>query len=105
MIDPEKAEVTNGLIDALAAYTTALIASADSTHRAEDRVLYERHLAVTARMFVAAHNDPTGRALRALIEDERRSYGRSFLSDSEGDRTASAFDAFADFVSRNPGKA
>ena len=105
MIVPEKADVTHGLIDALAAYTAALIASADTTHRAEDRVLYEHHLAVAARMFVAAHRDPMGRALRQLVEDERRSYGRSFLSDSEGDRVESAFHAFAEFVFRDSGRA
>jgi hypothetical protein len=99
-----KAEVTDDLLDALAAYITALTASADSTHRTADRVLYERHLAVAARMFAAAHRDSTGRALQGLIDEERRSYGRSYLSDSEGDRTESAFHALAEFVARNPGK-
>jgi hypothetical protein len=89
-------EAMSKVLDQLAEYIDVLGASADTTRRAEDRPLYDRHLAAAARMFVAAHRDPKGADLRRLVEDERRAFGWSFVSGDEGNRAESAFNVFAD---------
>jgi hypothetical protein len=87
--------VTTPINEALVAYVEKLAHAADRTNHAEDRPQYARHLAATARMFVALHRDPTGRQLKPLVEVERQAYGRSFLSGSEGSESESAFAQFA----------
>jgi len=55
-------------------------------------------------MVVAAHRHGRGPDLIGLIDTERHSYGRSFLSGDEGGRSEAAFHAFADVVARDPAK-
>jgi hypothetical protein len=83
------------LEQALADYIRVLERSSAETRRAEDRAAYERHLAAAARMF-SALQQPDGRAqLQALVEQERRAFGWSYLSDEPGRAAEAAFDAFA----------
>ena len=85
------------VLDALANYLQVLASSADTTPRAEERRLYEMHLALGARMFVAAaRQQPSD--LAKLVQAERRNYGWSFLPGDEGDRAERAFNAFAETV-------
>jgi hypothetical protein len=93
--------MTTDLEDALAAYIIVLAESAASTHRAEDRPQYEKHLAVAARMYAALRSDATLQTLRALINTEIRAYGWSFLSDDEGRRVEAAWGAFVAEVDRH----
>lgn len=83
------------IAEALGRYVEILSESADRTHRAEDRQMYQLHLAAAARMFVACMRDETQQRLRVLIAEERRSYGWTYLSDAEGERAERAFDEFA----------
>jgi hypothetical protein len=86
-------------LDALADYVAVLAASAHLNTRKDDRQLYEMHLARAALMFVAAHGHD-GHELLRLIEEERRGYGWSFLPGDEGDRAETAFNTFADAMTR-----
>jgi hypothetical protein len=91
------------LLTALANYIQVLAEASEQTSRAEDRRRYTDRLAASARMFVAAHQN--SEALQTLVADERRAYGRSYLSDEAGARTERAFDEFAAIVDerRKPG--
>lgn len=84
--------------DALSMYIAELCESADQTHCAQDRPQYEKHLAAAARMFGAIRRDPTLNELRSIIAGERRSYGWSYLSNSNGQRAEAAFNSFAKCV-------
>ena len=83
---------------ALAEYVAVLETSADNTNQAEDRIKYERHLAYAARMFVAIEKNASLKALKKLVEDERHSYGWSFLSGDTGNSAESAFHVFASLI-------
>lgn len=87
----------NNLYDALAAYVAVLSRSAQQSHRAEDRPVYTRHLAVAAQFFLAVHG---GRIeeLRSLVASERHAYGWGYLSNEEGAAAEKAFDDFARIV-------
>ena len=91
-------DVDQELLAGLAKYITVLAQSADRTHRAEDRPMYEKHLAAAARMLPAMHEDPRLRSLAGLVADEKRAFGWSYLSDDEGDAAERAFSEFADLV-------
>ncbi len=82
----------------LAQYIAVLSESAGGTRRAEDRRLYEAHLAQAAVMFKVLRRDRSLSGLRALIATERRNYGWSYLSDDQGHSAESAFDRFATAV-------
>jgi hypothetical protein len=86
----------------LAKYIEALSESAISTHRAEDRPQYEKHLAEAARMFGALRRDPTLHQLKSIVAQERHNYGSSYLSDEPGSKAEAAFDSFATLVERQP---
>ena len=82
------------LADALARYVAALEAGALETNHAQDRSSYVAHLAAAARMFSAIHTGSLYQ-LKAIVVEERHSYGWSYLSGKAGDSTEAAFDAFA----------
>lgn len=79
----------------LAHYIAALDASAEACTRAEDRVVYQAHLAAAARMF-AALSPPVAQAkFLSLVQSEVEAYGRGFLSGTAGEQAESAFQTFA----------
>ncbi len=88
---------TDTLQDALSEYIIVLAKSADSTTLANDRPLYDRHLAQAARIFadLRAGNISSARERVAL---ERRGFGTSFLAGSEGEAAEQAWDVFASLV-------
>ena len=61
-------------MDELAAYVRVLAGAADRTHYAEDRPMYQSHLAASARIFVAIHAGDNDE-LKRLVEQERHGYG------------------------------
>jgi hypothetical protein len=79
---------------ALVRYVDILGASAAGTTRAEDRSVYQAHLAEAALMVADLH---AGRvdALRTRLKSEEHAYGWSFLS---GEHGAQAEAAFTDLV-------
>jgi len=85
-------------MESLAQYVGALLESADTTHRSENRPRYERHLAQAARMFYAIRRDPALVQLSAVVAEERRAFGWSFLSGDDGARVEHEFNAFAQAV-------
>lgn len=88
----------SGLEEALATYVGALKNGADRTTMANDRPTYEQHLAATARMLAALHEDPSLVALREVVASERRAYGWGYLSGDAGAEAERAFDEFAKIV-------
>ncbi len=91
---------TADLFAALEGYLSVLCTSADTCRRAEDRPLYEKHLAATARMFLALRRDRSLREIKTLVAAERHGYGWSYLSDESGSRAETAFARFAEIVDR-----
>ena len=83
---------------ALAEYITILGKSAADTKWANDRQIYQQHLAEAALMFVVIENDKSIEKLKSLVSSERHSYGWGYLSGPEGSATESAFDKFAKLV-------
>jgi hypothetical protein len=83
---------------ALAEYIAILGKNAAGTKRANDRTLYQRHLAEAALMFVAIEKDESLEKLKGLVSLERHTYGTGFLSEAEGSAVESAFDTFAKLV-------
>ena len=92
--------MTTDLLTALADYIRVLAEASEQTRRAEDRPRYAQHLAVAARMFVAACPGSEPEMLQKLVADERRAFGWSYLADEAGARAERAFDEFATFVER-----
>ena len=86
---------------ALAGYIQIVCEAADVTRNADDRTAYERHLSAAARMFAALRRDPSLQDLRSLVASEQRSYGLSFLSNDEGQRTEAAFAQFAGLIDQS----
>ena len=86
------------LKNALADYISALEASAEETHRSEDRNRYQQHLAAAALMYAAMEKHRSMDKLRELVASERRSYGWDYLDGPEGKAAEAAFDAFARLV-------
>ena len=82
----------------LAEYVEVLASSLDNTKHANDRSVYEKHLAVAARMLVAASKENGIKELREIVAEERRSFGWSFLSGEEGERAERAFNHLANLV-------
>jgi hypothetical protein len=85
---------TTDLQDALAQYIRILAKSADSTHDANSRPLYDLHLAEAARLFAELRAGDLA-AVRAHIARERRAFGWSFLPGREGEVAEHAWDEFA----------
>jgi len=82
----------------LAQYIAELDAAASACTRAEDRHMYQSHLAEAARMFVALSSaEPLAQVL-PLVESEAHGYGWGFLSGSSGEKAEAAFQKFADIV-------
>lgn len=84
--------------DALAEYIDTLATSAAHCHHANDRPLYDKHLAAAAIMFASFRRTGSTTVLKEYVAQERRAYGRSFLSGPEGEGAESAFDRFAKLV-------
>lgn len=81
-------------LNALDAYVEALSSAAQRTQQAEDRPRYRDHLAAAAVLFHLLYRDKMAEA-KEVIAQEERSYGWSFLADTEGAVAESAFAAFA----------
>ena len=86
------------LKSALAEYISTLETSAEKTNRAEDRTIYQKHLAAAALMYVTLEKNRSLEKLKELVATERHSYGWGYLDGSEGDIAETAFDAFAKLV-------
>ena len=91
-------ETMNEIIAKLAEYVAALASSAEKTNHANDRVTYTQRLAIAAVMFAEFHRTGSMEKLRERVQDERRSYGWSYLSGPEGEEAEKAFGQFANFV-------
>jgi hypothetical protein len=83
--------------DALVLYISVLRHSATITRQAQDRSAYSDHLAKAALLFEAIHKQD-GADISRLLEDEGKSFGRSFLSGEEGKTAEMAFSRFADEI-------
>ena len=83
---------------ALAEYVAILGKSAADTKWANDRSLYQRHLAEAALMFVAIEKDESLEKLKSLVSLERHTYSTGFLSGAEGSAAESAFNKLAELV-------
>ena len=79
----------------LTQYIRTLDASAGACTRAEDRPLYQAHLAEAARMFAALSAPDAHAKLLAIVQSEVQSYGRGFLSGAPGEQAEAAFQRFA----------
>jgi hypothetical protein len=66
---------TSDLEASLAAYIQVLTDSANHTHWAPDRPVFQSHLAQAARMFAALRGDRPIEALMAIVAEERHNYG------------------------------
>ncbi len=86
------------LIDALAKYIGVLTEGASRTSRAEDRLLYTKHLAEAAIVFTLIHQDAPPQQVRDKVVQERRAFGWGYLSGSEGEAAEAAFQEFAKLV-------
>jgi hypothetical protein len=75
---------------ALAEYVNTLETCLERTHQAEDRTMYLRHLAAAAQMFAAAQRSDV-RKLEALLSEEKRQFGWSFLTGDGGQQAEAAF--------------
>lgn len=91
---------TRDLSAALEGYASVLCTSADTCSRTEDRPLYEKHLAATARMFPALRRDRSLREIKTIVAEERHGYGWPYLSDECGSRAETAFARFAEILDR-----
>lgn len=89
------------LQDALAEYVLVLADSADCTHWAPDRPIFQARLAQAARMFAALRGPQPIEALKTLVASERHGYGWGYLSDDAGQRAEQAFDRFALVVEKS----
>jgi hypothetical protein len=96
MLDKNIANIAN--VAALAKYLAVLATSADRTNYAEDRILYQQHLAVAAKMLAAIYSDQSLAALRTLVAEERRAFGLSYLSGEPGKLAENSFNEFSAFV-------
>ena len=88
---------TEALQDALAEYVGVLAKSADSTTQANDRNLYQLHLAEAARIFAELRAGDLD-AVRERVAGERRGFGWSYLTGPEGEAAERAWHAFASRV-------
>ena len=88
---------TQALQDALSEYISVLANSADETTRANDRTLYDRHLAEAARMFAFLRVGDIAGA-RECVAKERQAFGRAFLAGAQGEAAESAWNRFACLV-------
>jgi hypothetical protein len=99
--EAEEIDPLDALETALAEYLAELCLSADRTSHADDRSLYQAHLAEAARMFKALRHDDSVSELEEIVARERRSYGWSHLGGEEGRRAEAAFESFAALVERS----
>ncbi len=92
---------TNALFSALAKYIEVLAESARTTSRAEDRSKYQHHLAEAAAIFLAIQQRDAD-ALVALLANEERNFGWSFLADPPGEAATNAWVEFLAIARRTP---
>jgi hypothetical protein len=90
--------------EALIAYIDALRAARSATRRPEERQFCLNRLAAAAEMFAFFRSgDQT--ALLRIVEDERRSFGWSYLSGAQGEAAERTFARFAATVGQSAGDA
>lgn len=83
----------------LATYVAVLAEAERTTSRAEDRSRYRNHLATAALVFERFHRDDLVSA-KALVAEERRSFGWDYLDGDAGATVEAAFSNLAAFVDR-----
>jgi hypothetical protein len=83
---------------ALADYIVVLAKSSVETNKAEDRSLYQLHLAQAALMFMAIEKDASIEKLKQIVGMVRQVYQLNPLRGPEGAAATAAFDAFARVV-------
>ena len=81
------------LLDDLAEYISVLSASLEKTRHAQDRSVYEQHLAAAASIFQSMRQSNFHQA-RQHVATEKRNFGWSFLSGEEGRAEEVAFVRF-----------
>ena len=81
--------------DALTEYINVL---AEGTSYANDRHLYEGHLAKAAIMFAIVHGGEPLSRLKEKVAEERHSYGWGYLQGSAGEAVEAAFHKFATLI-------
>lgn len=90
--------------DEPAKYIIVLRDSLVNCHRVEDRLLYEKQLAVAAMMIAEVQTKFSLNQLKGTVAFERHSYGWSYLSDSEGLAAETAFHNLANLIETITGK-
>jgi hypothetical protein len=93
------------VVAALAEYVRCLDRGAAATVRAEDRPQYRDRLAQAARMFAALMGvEPDWDKLVAIVDEEERGIGWSYLPGSSGAESETAFSTLRSLVRRDPGR-
>jgi len=82
----------------IAKYIIILRDCRNNCRRAEERQLYENHLAAAAIMFAETHLEFSVSQLKERVASEKRGYGWSYLSGKEGLAAEGAFHKLASFV-------
>jgi hypothetical protein len=85
---------------ALAEYIAVLAKCSVETQNAQDRSLYQLHLAQAALMFMAIEKDASVEKLRQIAGMVRQVYQLNPLRGPEGAAATAAFDTFAKAVER-----
>jgi hypothetical protein len=80
-----------GILNALTDYVTVLERSIGTTSFANDRPIYQGHLAVAASMYAAVHRGASPSELREKVAEERHAYGWGYLQGNEGAAAETAF--------------
>ena len=89
-----------GILNALTDYVTVLEDSVGTTSFANDRPIYQRHLAAAATIYAMVHRGASPSKLKEKVAEERHAYGWGYLQGNEGDAAESAFHKFATFVEK-----
>lgn len=86
--------MTSEMLDALTSYVDVLAAG---TNYANDRPMFDHHLARAAEMFSAFHKSDMSQ-LRQLVDFEIRYYGQTYIRSPQGDAVAKAWERFGKLV-------
>jgi hypothetical protein len=85
----------------LAKYVLALEECLATTHRAEDRALYERYLADAAGILASCTMKEATSAMVSRIESHERLWGTTWLRDDVYRKAAAAWAEFTEEVKRD----
>ena len=84
------------VLEKLTEYVLALSEALANDGNANDRPLLTSHLAASAEMFALLHRHKEIAAIEALVNNEIRSHGWSFIAGKSGDIIANKWVAFTE---------